>query len=213
MKNIIVLVAAMLSLSVSAQKDKRATSILDEMSKQFSNMKSMSASFSYDVDNGQKKITETYNGDVTVKGMKFRLKMAGQEIFANGKEMFTYVKEANEVNVTDFDPNSKSNLDLTKIYTIYKKGYKYVFVEEVKEGSNFYEVVELSPENANADITKVQIRVNKKDKTVKSWKIWHKNGKKEMFRVNKFTPNPPADDSIFTFDKKKYPGVEVVDLR
>jgi outer membrane lipoprotein carrier protein len=139
------------------------------------------------------------------------LKLAGQEIFANGKEMYTYVKETNEVNVTDFDP--KNTIDVTKIYTIYKKGYKYIFVEEVKEGSNFYEVVELSPENSKSDVAKVQIRVNKKDKTVKSWKIIHKNGKRETFRMDKFTPNVPAEDAIFTFDKKKYPGVEVVDLR
>ncbi len=214
MKKVVIMAFfAILATNVTAQNDKRAAGILDEMSKKFSSMKSLSASFTYSVEGAQKKITETYKGDVTVKGLKFRLKMAGQEIFANGKEMFTYVKEANEVNVTDFDPNSKTNFDLTKIYTIYKKGYKYVFVEEVKEGSNFYEVVELSPENAKNDIAKVQIRVDKKDKSVKSWKIWHKNGKKELFKVDKFTPNPLADDSIFTFDKKKYPGVEVVDLR
>jgi outer membrane lipoprotein-sorting protein len=104
-------------------------------------------------------------------------------------------------------------LSPTKIYTIYKKGYKYVFLEEIKEGSQLYEVVELSPEDKSSKVAKVQIKVDKKDKSVKSWKVWDKNGKRTVFRVDKFMPNAPADDKIFTFDKKKYPGVEVVDLR
>ena len=58
-----------------------------------------------------------------------------------------------------------------------------------------------------------EIKVDKKDKSVKSWKVWDKNGKRTVFRVDKFMANAPADDKIFTFDKKKYPGVEVVDLR
>lgn len=215
MKKILVLTANLLLVSglVMAQKDKRATAILDEMSKKYQTMKSFSASFTYGIEGTNAKLTESYKGDVTVKGAKFRLKMAGQEVFTNGKEMYSYVKETNECSVTEFNPNEMDALSPTKIYTIYKKGYKYVFLEEVKEGSQFYEVVELSPEDKTSKVAKVQIKVDKKDKSVKSWKVWDKNGKRTVFRVDKFMPNAPADDKLFTFDKKKYPGVEVVDLR
>lgn len=215
MKKILVLTANLLIMSslVMAQKDKKATAILDEMSKKYQTMKSFSAAFTYGVEGANAKLTESYKGDVTVKGPKFKLKMAGQEVFANGKDMYSYVKETNECSVTGFDPNEMDALSPTKIYSIYKKGYKYVFVEEVKEGSQFYEVVELSPEDKSSKVAKVQIKINKNDKSVKSWKVWDKSGKRTVFRVDKFIPNTPADDQIFTFDKKKYPGVEVVDLR
>ncbi|WP_435357178.1 LolA family protein [Emticicia sp. SJ17W-69] len=215
MKKILFIIANLLIISnlVVAQKDKKATAILDEMSKKYQTMKSFSAAFTYGVEGTNAKLTESYKGDVTVKGIKFRLKMAGQEVFANGKDLYTYVKETNECNVTEFNPTEMEELSPTKIYTIYKKGYKYVFLEEVKEGSQFYEVVELSPEDKSSKVAKVQIKVDKKDKSVKSWKVWDKNGKRTVFRVDKFSPNAPADDKIFTFDKKKYPGVEVVDLR
>lgn len=215
MKKILVLTANLLIVSslVMAQKDKKATAILDEMSKKYQTMKSFSASFTYGVEGTNAKLTESYKGDVTVKGAKFRLKMLGQEVFTNGKELYSYTKETNECQVSDFNPADMDALSPTKIYTIYKKGYKYVFVEEVKEGSQLYEVVELSPEDKGSKVAKVQIKVDKKDKSVKSWKVWDKNGKRTVFRVDKFMPNAPADDKIFTFDKKKYPGVEVVDLR
>lgn len=203
----------LVSSLVFAQKDKKATAILDEMSKKYQSMKSFSASFTYGTEGNNAKLTESYKGDVTVKGSKFHLKMAGQELFANGKDLYTYVKETNEVNITEFDPATQEELSPTRIYSIYKKGYKYVFLEEVKEGSQYYEVVELSPEDKSSKIAKVQIKVDKKDKSVKSWKIWDKNGKRTVFRVDKFMPNAPADDKLFTFDKSRYPGVEVVDLR
>ncbi len=215
MKKILILTANLLIISslVMAQKDKKATAILDEMSRKYQTMKSFSASFTYGVEGSNAKLTESYKGDVTVKGVKFRLKMLGQEVFTNGKELYSYTKETNECQVSEFNPADVDALSPTKIYSIYKKGYKYVFVEEVKEGSQLYEVVELSPEDKGSKVAKVQIKVDKKDKSVKSWKVWDKNGKRTVFRVDKFMANAPADDKIFTFDKKKYPGVEVVDLR
>jgi outer membrane lipoprotein carrier protein len=215
MKKITIIIVNLLIISslAIAQKDKKATAILDEMSKKYQTMKSFSAAFTYGVEGTNAKMTESYKGDVTVKGAKFRLKMLGQEVFTNGKELYNYTKETNECQVSDFNPAEMDALSPTKIYTIYKKGYKYVFLEEVKEGSQFYEVVELSPEDKSSKVAKVQIKIDKKDKTVKSWKVWDKSGKRTVFRVDRFSPNATADDNLFIFDKKKYPGVEVVDLR
>lgn len=198
---------------VYAQKDQKATAILDEMSKKYQNMKSFNASFTYGTEGNNAKLTDTYTGDVIVKGPKFRLKMAGQDIFTDGKDLYTYVKETNEVNITEFDQAMQEELSPSRIYNIYKKGYKYVFVEEKKEAGQVYEVVELTPEDKSSKISKLQIKVDKKDKSVKSWKVWDKSGKRTVFRINKFVANAPADDKLFAFDKKLYPGAEIVDLR
>ena len=139
--------------------------------------------------------------------------MAGQEVFNDGKIMATYIKESNEATITNYDPKEVGELDPTKIYTIYKKGYKYLFLEEVKENGRSFEIVELSPEKKDSKISKVQIKVDKKDKSVKSWKITQKGGQRVVFRVDKFVPNPPTDDKMFAFDEKAYKGVEVIDLR
>jgi outer membrane lipoprotein-sorting protein len=215
MKKTFVLIINLLIISnlLMAQKDKKATAILDEMSKKYQTMKSFSAAFTYGVEGSNAKLVESYKGDVTVKGVKFHLKMLGQEVFTNGKELYSYTKETNECQVSTFNPTEIDALSPTRIYTIYKKGYKYIFLEEVKEGSQLYEVIELSPEDKTNKVAKVQIKVNKKDKSVRSWKVWDKSGKRTVFRVDKFLANAPADDKIFIFDRKKYPGVEIVDLR
>lgn len=191
-----------------AQGDKKSTAILDAMSAKYQKIKSFKAIFTYAPEGGK-----ALKGDVTVKGTKFRLKMAGQEIFNDGKLMATYIKETNEVNLQDFDPTATGELDPTKIYSAYKKGFKYTFLEEKKIGSQVVEVVELTPTNKNSQVTKVQIQVNKADKSINNWKIFPKSGDKVTYKLDQFQPDVTVADNFFVFNAKQYPGVEVVDLR
>ena len=206
------LVFTALSFTVSntaqAQGDKKSTAILDAMSSKYQKIKSFKALFTYTPDGGK-----PLKGDVTAKGTKFRLKMAGQEIYNDGKLMATYIKETNEVNLQDFDPTATGDLDPTKIYSAYKKGFKYTFLEEKKEGTQMFDVVELTPTTKNSQVSKVQIQVNKTDKSISNWKIFQKNGDKVTYKVDQFQPDVTVADNFFTFNAKQYPGVEVVDLR
>lgn len=191
-----------------SQGDKKSTEILDAMSSKYQNMKSFKALFTYTPDGGQ-----AMKGDVTVKGSKYKLKMAGQEIYNDGKLMATYIKETNEVNLQDFDPAAAGDLDPTKIYTAYKKGFKHSFVQEKKQGGTMVDVVELTSTNKNSQVAKVQLWISKVDKSIKGWKIFQKNGQKVNYEVQQFQPNVAVADKDFTFNSKLYPGVEVVDLR
>ncbi|WP_234735965.1 LolA family protein [Tellurirhabdus bombi] len=203
---LLVSLVAGLAFPSFAQKDKKAGDLLDAMGKKFQALDAYNAAFTYAA------AGDSYKGDVTVKGTKFRLKLAGQEVFNDGKTVSTYVKETNEVNVQDFE-GTTGDINPAKIYTIYKNGYNYKYVGEQKQAGQAVEVVELTPEKKNTQVAKVQIAVNKKDKSVKSWKITDKAGKVTSYTITQFTPNPKLADNYFNFDKSKYPGVEVVDLR
>lgn len=209
MRKALVAMALLVSLFANAQNDKRAAAILDAMSNKYKTMTSFKVAFTY-LNEGTK---ETLKGDATVKGTKFRLKMAGQEIFNDGKIMTTYIKESNEATVNNYDPKEAGDIDPTKVYTIYKKGYKYTFLEEVTEAGKVYEVVELTPDKKDSKVAKLQIKVDKKDKSVKSWKIFQRSGQRLGFKVDSFVPNVKVDDKSFAFDASKYKGVEVIDLR
>lgn len=211
-KTIVILFLGLIGISVSpnatAQNDKKAATILDAMSSKYKAMKSFQAIFTY-TQAGEKPL----KGDATVKGTMFKLKLAGQEIFNDGKTMATFIKETNEVNIQDFDPNEVGELNPTRIYSAYKKGFKYSFVKESTENGQVYEEVQLAPTNKTSQVTKVNIKVNKKDKSIKSWKVFQKNGQEVTYSVDKFVPNIAVADNAFTFNAKQYPGVEVVDLR
>ncbi|WP_460936881.1 LolA family protein [Spirosoma humi] len=203
--------AFILTLPAFAQKDKRAQSILDAMSKKYKSLKSYQANFTFTSVGGAAK--ESYKGDLTVKNEKFRLLLGGQEVFTDGKTMSTYIKESNEVNVQDYDGGGNSELNPTQIYTIYKRGFDYRFLKEQKQGGRTLEVIELTSNRPKSAIKTVQISVDKADKSVRNWLIVNKDGKQTSYTITKFTPNVNVPDTFFAFDKAKYPGVEVVDLR
>jgi len=199
-------------LSLYAQNDAKALKILDAMSAKYKDMPAFKAEFKYSIESANSGVNENFKGEIIVKGEKFRLKLDGQEIINDGNTVWTYLAEDNEVNISDYEP-SEEDITPSKIYTIYKKGYKYVFLEEKKEGNFIYEVVDLIPEKKDKQIFKIRLQVNKKDKSIKNWKIFEKSGNKYQYTVTKFTPNVKVDDKYFTFDKTLYQGVEVVDLR
>ncbi|PJJ60138.1 LolA family protein [Hymenobacter chitinivorans] len=211
-------VLALLTLSVtmahaaSAQQDPKAGKILDQMSAKYQAMKAFKANFTQTLENDAAKVKENLTGDITVSGQKFRIKLNGQEIINNGQTMWTYMKAENEVNISDFDPDEQE-VSPTQIFTLYKKGYKYTYVQETKEAGEACDVIELSPENKDNPVFKVRLTVSKVDKSVKSWKMFKKNGNRYTYTIRKFQPNPPIDATTFNFDKTKYKGVKVIDLR
>lgn len=197
-----VLLFICLGFSVFAQSNK-AISLIDGMQKKYKAMGSFSANFTYQTEGAA-----TMSGSITVKGTKFRLKTAGQEIFNNGKEVATYIKEINEVNISSFDP-SEGDLNIAKIYTFDKKVYKV----SLKGESAGVATVELAPVAKGTQVKSITLKIKTKDQSINEWTIVNKEGKKQYYKVSKLNPKANAEDKFFTFDKKAFPGVEVNDLR
>ena len=216
MKKILPLLAlaASLALPAAAQQDPKAGKILDAMSAKYQALKAFSASFTQTLNQPSAKppVKQTLAGDILVSGKKFHLTMSGQEVINDGKTTWTYLKKENEVNVSDSDPDTEG-MNPSEIYTMYKKGYKYAYVQQVTEAGEVLDVVELSPENRSNDVFKVRLKIRKKDQTVKSWQMFKKSGNNYTFTISKFVPNPPVTASTFAFVPAQHKGVKVVDLR
>lgn len=193
-------------------KDPKAGAILDAMSKKYKEMPSFKANFTYSMESPAAGINETSEGEIIVKGSKFNLKLGNQEIINNGSTVWTYLKDANEVNVSNYEPDEQE-VSPTKIYSLYKKGYKYYYVEEKVDAGKAYDVIELIPEDKKNPFFKIRLEINKKDQTIRGWKIFEKSGNKYSYLVKNFNSQYKAADSEFSFDQSKHPKVEVVDLR
>lgn len=192
----------------SAQDDKKAAAILDAMSRRYQALSSYKVSFTYAAA-GERPA----KGEATVKGEKFRLKMADQEILNDGKIMATFLKESNEVTLQDYDPEEIGDLSPTRIYLAYKKGYKNTFIGETKANGRTYENVRLTPVKTNSQVGRIELMIDKDDKSIKGWKIFAKGSETTSFEVTDFRTNPVVNDGEFAFASKNFPGAEVVDLR
>lgn len=213
MKKLFFLASFLLTcISVEAQYDPKALEVLEAMSKKYRAVPAFEANISYTLTNEVEKLNEEFKGKITVKGDKFKLTLPEQEVINNGTTIWTYLPEAKEVNIDNFDPNSEDFIP-SKFFDIYKKGYKYLFLEEKVEGGVLCEVVDLVPEKKDAQYYKVRMNIVKKDKSIQSWVMFDKAGNRYKYSITKFNPSTKVEDSFFTFDPKLYPGVEVIDLR
>jgi outer membrane lipoprotein carrier protein len=211
-KSLISLYLLFLAGASFAQYDPKALEILDAMSKKYKAIPAFEANFSHTLTNDMDKINEEFKGKMIVKGEKFRLVLPEQEVVNNGTTVWTYLPEAKEVNIDNADPAS-NEINPSRFYDMYKKGYKYLYLGEQTENGVVCDVVDLVPEKKDAQYFKIKMVIARKDKSVINFTMFDKTGNRFKYSITKFTPNAKIEDADFVFDVKKYPGIEVSDLR
>ena len=195
----------------SQTKDLKAIALLDEVSAKTKSYKSIRADFSYTMENKQAKINEEKTGTLTLSGDKYRLKTAGQEVICDGKLVWTYLKESNEVQINDLDTKEDS-LTPSKLLSSYNANYKSKILKDRPSNNPDEVTIELIP-NVIKNFIKAILVVDKVKKQVKSFMLFDKSGNTFTYKITKYQTDIPVSASDFTFDKSKFPGVEVNDMR
>ncbi|MVT10467.1 LolA family protein [Chitinophaga tropicalis] len=195
------------------KNDPKAKTILDNVSKKFSSLKSVVANFILKVEGANNSVTESKKGTVYLKGNKYKVNLDGQEIISDNKTSWTYAKDANEVTINNVDQSS-SSLSPAKLFTnFYDKDYLYRLNGETTEKGKVLQNIEMTPTDKSKNVFKVIVSIDKKNQNISKMKVFEKNGNHYTYEITSFTPNGNVSDATFSFDPKKYPGVEVVDLR
>ena len=126
MKNLLsVFLVFIAIISVSAQYDPKALEVLDAMGEKYKSLPSYELNFTFTQTNDVEKVNEEFKGKLSVKDEKFHMVLPEQEVINNGATVWTYLPEAKEVNIDNYDPNS-DDINPFKIYEIYKKNFKYL---------------------------------------------------------------------------------------
>lgn len=200
------------SVSLFAQNDRKAEKVLKDVSKRYEKAKGIKAAFTIVTYSGVDKSKSTEKGTIYIRGNNFRLEIAGQEIFCDGKTIWTYQKVVNEVQINNYE-SSENELNPANLFTMYSKGYFYKLDGEVKEGAKTYTVVELAPKDKNKQFHKVKILVDKANNAIYSSEIRYKNGNIVTYTINSQDLNQKFDKNFFTFNSGSHKGLIVTDLR
>ncbi len=195
------------------KNDPAAKAILDGVSAKFKTYSTVDASFTYKVENGSGKVLSNKTGTVKLKGTKYRVSFNGQEIFSDGKTVWNYDKAAKEVTISNVETKN-STITPQKLFTnFYDKDFLYGLNGEKKIGGKTIQEIEMTPTDKSKPFFKVYVQVDKVAKSIYSTKVLENAGNRYTYTISTMKTNKPIPDTEFTFDKKKYPGVEEVDLR
>ena len=201
-----------LPLGGFAQSDANAVKLLKAVSKkydQYNTMKMQVNLVIHDLESGTK---DNRKGTVLVKGDKFRINTADQEIICDGKTIWTYLPDVNEVQINNFDPRDEM-LTPDRIFQLAESDFLCLLGDKYTSGGKTHQVVELIPNDKSANYSKIKLHVETGGHSVAKAVVHDKSAIRYTYQVNGFNGNVSLSDGQFRFRKEDHPGVDIIDLR
>ena len=198
MKRIVLLLAAaMLTAGSFAQN---AKSVLDKAAATITAKQGVKANFRMTTSTG------TTSGTIAIKGKKFYATTPQATVWFDGKTQWTYMKNNDEVNVSNPTEAQLQAINPYNFINLYKSGYAYTMNSTATDY-----IVHLTASNSNRKIKELFVSVNKK--TYQPTQVKMLQGKKwTTFDISNIKKENIVD-SQFRFNSKDFPKAEIIDLR
>ncbi len=192
--------------------DKKARDILDRAGKKIQSYKTIKIDFTFtDAEEGKEGGT-TRKGRVWLKGNKYQLRFAGQEVFCDGKTKWNYIKDAEEVHISNLKDDDDELANPLNLLKNYHRRFSVRWIKEESYKGKRVDIIDLYPKKKKG-YHRVRLRVDKSSNQINSTSVFHFNNTSQTIDVDKFIVNEAISEDQFKFDVKKYPNVEVIDLR
>jgi outer membrane lipoprotein-sorting protein len=196
---------------VQAQSKKEAEKLLENVINKIAAYNNFEADLSYTMVNTEMNIDEKKTGKIFVSGDKYRIEMPGQTIISDGKTLWTYIEDSEEVMISNLEDNDES-ISPTKILTSYNKDYDAKFDRDAAYKNSNLKLINLKPSEGK-NFEKMSVLVNAKKMELENFSVYDKNGNIFTYHIINLKPNIELPADTFTFDPQKHPDVEVVDMR
>ncbi len=201
--------------SKASDSDPAAKSVLDKLKTKYEAFSSLSAEFDLIIEIPEEDRIEQ-KGAMAQEGDKFRLELEGQTIISDGTTLWVHLPQNNEVQINDAEDfqDEGDMLSPQDILKKYESGeFVYILADEYMKDNTIIQQIEFKPTDSDADYYKMRLLVDKKKNTIKEMKAFSRDGSRYTFRMTKLVENDTFDKGFFSFDKSKFPNVDVQDLR
>lgn len=211
----IAVVTLLMTTNLMAQQDPKAKEVLDKLSQTTKSYKTIQIDFSFTLENKKNNVNQTNEGVVTMKGKSYRLHMPvfSMEVFCDGTTIWSYLTEAKECNISAVEEDKEGALNPANIFTIYEKGFNFTYVGEENLTGKTVQVIDLFPVDKSKEFVKVRLYVDKAKSQIAKAQTFNKDGNTYILVLKTMKTNVELKDDYFKFDKTKYPGVEMNDMR
>ena len=202
-KYILLIIAITLSLNISAQS---ANDFLKSIIEKNKSYKDISITFIYEFKNQAKGISEKTSGYASMKGNAYLFNINGQEIISNGNVVWTHLIDEEEVMIGDVTEDN--NTSPIAIIDSFSKNASVTFVNNNNTNTKTLLVKEIN--NKTFETTTITVD---NDLKLKEISIKTLDGDTLIYHITKFTTNQDLPDSMFIFNEKLHPNVEIIDMR
>ncbi len=189
-----------LSVGVFAQPDPQAVTILGKTADALAQGGGIRVTFG-----------GTSKGTLLLDGERFYLINGDIQSWFDGKTQWTYLEKSGEVNISIPSSEELQGINPYTLLSAAPNGYQSRYMGmKSRDGKQGYEVI-LTPEQKQ-DLPSVTLLVSKTYRPLYI-KVEQEGMSAVEIRVLSYEEHLRFDDTTFRFDKDKFPGVEVIDLR
>ncbi len=211
MKKILFALALLSTISIFAQSNKEAEKLVKDVINKIASYDNFSAELSYTMINVEMDINEKKTGSILVSGDKYKVEMEGQVIFSDGVTLWTYLEDSEEVMISNVSDN-EDGISPTSILTKYDEDYKSSFDNDKKYKNSDVKKIDLKT-TKDKGFQKLSLIINQKNLSLDSFSVYDMNGNVFTYHIINLKPNITLEEGTFVFSEKKYPDVEVIDMR
>ncbi len=173
MKNVLLVLAVIFSVTLYGQSDKEAAMLLEDVINKMSSYENFKANLSYTMVNAEMGIDEKKSGIIYVEGDNYRIEMEGQVIISDATTIWTYLEDSEEVMVSNVSDSDES-ISPTQILTTYNESYKAKYSNDKKyKNSNLKEII-LKP-NDRKNFEKMSVIVNSAKQSLENFSVYDEN--------------------------------------
>lgn len=209
MKSYLTLSLILLFGSVFAQQS--ADELLKKVINKTKAYSTLKVDFEYRMLNADAGIDEVKEGVVYVKGDAYKLVMAGQTVISDGKTIWTYLEDSEEVMISNA-AEGEDNITPSSILTSYYEDHKISYLTNRRNEVEGLETLELKPQEGKKFV-KIHITIDKAKLQIKSFSIFDNGGNEFIYSLNAMEEMKETQENFFTFDEAAYPEVDVIDMR
>jgi chaperone LolA len=154
--------------------------------------------------------SQSGSGTFTIKANKFVLEMDRLNVWFDGKTQWSYMKENNEVSLSEPTEAELVETNPMAILSAYKEK---CLIKFSKTTSTQNHIIDLTPKDKRNNFTKIEVQIAKSTGNLVSIKMIAKNGQSSVLTLTNYRKGVKVADDIFVFNKTKFKGVTVNDLR
>lgn len=180
--------------------------LLDKVVNKAKSYKNMVIDFKYAITNSAENINQESKGSVMLQGNKYYLTFMGVTKLFDGKKIYTIVPEDEEITITNHDENDTNAMSPNKIFTFFKKGFKYSMDIKQPMAGKTIQYVKLTPSSVTDKRKEILIGIDTKTNHIYNLIEVGKNGTRTTLTVTSFKFNQTLAKNQFTFVKAKYPN-------
>lgn len=192
-------------------KAQNADKILEDLSSITNSYNNIKATFAYKMVNTDAGIDEVTNGTLIVQGDQYNLNIAGQIVISDGKTLWTYIPDSEEVQINEV--SEQDGFTPSKLLSSYNDEYSAKMTDDFSaDGETFYQL-HLEPRNEDSNFDYVILVIKKDPLQLAKFIIYDFDGNVFSYEIKQFVTNSEISIGTFSFDETANPGVEVIDMR